>query len=676
MKQLLYPAVLLMNRLKMVYKFTLISILFLLPIAGLGYLLVSQLNQSIDRVQGEVDGLQVLEMTTDLYRAAQRYRDFRTVAQFKDSAFFVESSEDARKTVAGLLDQLQSRSYSFDKDGNFAAQINEVAADWKQLVADDAYQSNVDPQFKYFNQFVQKVHSLMSSGLQVSGLGQDPKAENQLMLRLVGETFPDVTNEMGRARAYGMFGLSQGQLGGNLADLMNNIFDRLTNVDTTLRASLDVLRSSVPEVRARLSTETDGVAESAISVRNELDSNVIVPFRLEMPPEEFAGIVSEEMDRVYAYNDELLGIIGNKLSVRLEAETTQRTLIFVALAIILTIVVYLYMGFYQSVRTAVSRFGSAAREVAAGNLTVRINLENRDELGDLTTEFNNMTGKMHELIQVVSSTAHDVDHQARRVNDSALENSDAVSKQMAQTQQISEAMGQLVDTVQEVAQSSQKASDSATQADKEADNGRGVVEETVDTIHRLADEIRGAVDTINRVSQDSDSISQVLVEIKAIAEQTNLLALNAAIEAARAGEQGRGFAVVADEVRNLSQRTHKSTEEIEEMITRLQSGVQDAVKAMTSSHHATDATVDQSKHVTEALENIVNSINQIVDMNHQIAQAAEEQSAVANNINTNVEQIADLGDKTSANADDTLAASRELSGLTQSLEEVIKTFRI
>jgi methyl-accepting chemotaxis protein len=309
-------------------------------------------------------------------------------------------------------------------------------------------------------------------------------------------------------------------------------------------------------------------------------------------------------------------------------------------------------------------------------MTVRLGVFTQDEMGALTTEFNNMTAKMHQLIQVVSTTGLDVDLQAKRVNHTAVANSQAVEKQMAETAQISEAMHQMVDTVQEVATSSQHASDAAHQADEEASNGRHVVEETLKTINRLAQEIEASVTIINRVSDDSQNISQVLVEIRAIAEQTNLLALNAAIEAARAGEQGRGFAVVADEVRTLSQRTQKSTEEIEKMIDRLQSGVSEAVKSMQGSHKATNSTVEQSQKVSKALDNIVAAVSTIVDMSHQIAQAAEEQSAVAKNIDNNVRQITVFGQETADNAKDTLGASKELSDLTSSLQSIIEAFKV
>ena len=339
-------------------------------------------------------------------------------------------------------------------------------------------------------------------------------------------------------------------------------------------------------------------------------------------------------------------------------------------------VVYLYIGFFMSVRTAINRFSEAARSVAAGDMTTHIMLRNRDELGELTTEFNNMTDRIAELIRSVSRTTADVDQQATRVNDTAAANSEAVARQMEESGQINEAMNQMVEAVHEVTESAHRVADSASNAEQDTETGRGVVADTVETINKLAGEISGAVEVINRVSKDSDNISQVLIEIKAIAEQTNLLALNAAIEAARAGEQGRGFAVVADEVRSLSQRTHKSTEEIEGMISRLQSGVKDAVSAMTNSRDVTETTVQKSGEVTEALDRIAKGISVIVDMSHQIAQAAEEQSAVAKNVNASVEQIGELGHKTAANAEETLGSSREMSQLTASLQRLVEAFKV
>jgi methyl-accepting chemotaxis protein len=398
--------------------------------------------------------------------------------------------------------------------------------------------------------------------------------------------------------------------------------------------------------------------------------------RLEMSWQDFNGLVEGELEHFDAASMAIFDVVSNNLTSRLSVELNQRRLIIAALIGVLLIVVYLYVGFFMSVRNAIRSFSRASRSVAAGDMTTHIDLENRDELGALTTEFNDMTDKMAELIRSVGRTTSDVDQQATRVNDTASANSRAVARQMEESGQINEAMSQMVEAVNEVTESAHRVADSAGNAEQDTERGRQVVADTVVTINKLATEIAGAVDVINRVNKDSDNISQVLVEIKAIAEQTNLLALNAAIEAARAGEQGRGFAVVADEVRSLSQRTHKSTEEIEGMISRLQSGVKDAVGAMTNSHDVTEATVKKSTEVTEALDRIADGISLIVDMSHQIAQAAEEQSAVAKNVNTNVEQIGVLNKSTAENAEETLASSREMSDLTASLQRLVEAFKV
>ncbi len=665
-----------MNRLPMFYKFSLISVLFLIPIVGLAGLVISELNRSVDTMTRGVEGLAQLEQVDTLLDAAFDYRDYRAPGKTKDEMELLNRSEDSAETITRILDELSTRELAFDTSGNWNKQIVQLKQDWESLRISDSYQSNIDPQFKYYQEFVQKVRAMVSATVEISGLGQDPAPENQLLLGLVSESLPDARHSLGRARSFGIFALVEGQVGYNLSDGLNEIYDELTNRSTLLAPALSVALDASPRLGEEGRPTVANIKDSLGRVRDLLDANIITPMRLEMPWPEFDAAVSEELSHYDTLKAVVFDVVRENLDSSLQGEVRQRQLIIVALILVLLVVVYLYIGFFMSVRNAINQFSKAARTVADGDMTAHIQLDNRDELGELTTEFNNMTDRISELVRSVSRTTSEVDQQATRVKDTASANSEAVARQMEESGQINEAMNQMVEAVHEVTESAHRVSDSAHTAERDTEKGRAVVADTVDTINRLATEISGAVDVINRVSADSANISQVLVEIKAIAEQTNLLALNAAIEAARAGEQGRGFAVVADEVRSLSQRTHKSTEEIEGMISRLQSGVKDAVAAMTNSHDVTETTVRKSSEVTEALDRIAQGIATIVDMSHQIAQAAEEQSAVARNVNDNVEQISELGQTNASNAEETLASSRQMSDLTASLQRLVEAFKV
>ncbi|WP_428557353.1 methyl-accepting chemotaxis protein [Pseudomonas edaphica] len=237
-------------------------------------------------------------------------------------------------------------------------------------------------------------------------------------------------------------------------------------------------------------------------------------------------------------------------------------------------------------------------------------------------------------------------------------------------------MNQMSSTAQEVARSAAAAVNSAHSVNDETVTGRGLVQSQQGSIARLASEIDESVRVINQLAADSQSISSVLEVIKSIAEQTNLLALNAAIEAARAGEQGRGFAVVADEVRTLARRTQHSTEEIEQMISRLHGGVGAAVKAMGTSHTMANGTVAQSEKVQQALENILGAVGMIVDQNQQIAAAVEQQTAVAQDIDQNIVEINRAGEHAAQGAQQTEAASRQLSLQVIELKHLIGAFRV
>src|SRR5690606_5479529 len=339
-------------------------------------------------------------------------------------------------------------------------------------------------------------------------------------------------------------------------------------------------------------------------------------------------------------------------------------------------------------------------------------VRSRDELGELGQVFNETVARIRELIERVGQTVAEVERQAVQVEMVSGQSNQTVSGQRGQIEQVATAMNQMSATAQEVASSAESAVGSAHDVNQQTLSGRGLVEAQVHGIERLAAEIAQSVEVINRLAGDSKAISQVLDVIKGVAEQTNLLALNAAIEAARAGEQGRGFAVVADEVRNLARRTQQSTEEIEQMIDRLQGGVGAAVKTMGASHamadetvqqaagesektldrlqggggaaveargasHAmADETVQQSAQVRQALEHILGAVGVIVDQNQQIAAAAEQQTAVAQDIDRNIVAINEAGQRTAEGAGQTAQASQELSALVGRLQQLIAAFKV
>lgn len=676
MNYLINPAISLMNRLPMVYKFSLISILFLGPIIVLSWLFISGLNQSVQSMTRGIEGLAELRKVDQLLSASMDYRDYQAPGILKDEQALLQKAQVAADRIDSVMSDLAGQDRSFDTTGSWRDQVLALQAEWLELKENGNYQGNIDPQFKYYHEFVQKVLALVPATIEISGLGQGVSRENLLLLGLVRNALPEARTVVGLTRSYGIFALVEGQVGYNLSEILNEIYDQLTNRSSLLSPSLSVAVETSPRLASQAGAAVSRVDESLLTLREQLDTNIITPMRLELPWQDFDSAVVGQLGYYDTLTDSIFEVVSSNLDQRLSSEIGQRRLIIGALLAVMVLVVYLYVGFFMSVRTAINRFSTAARSVAAGDMTTHIELNNRDELGELTAEFNNMTDRIAELIRSVSATTTDVGSQAGRVNDTASANSEAVARQMDETGQINEAMGQMVEAVNEVTESAHRVADSAGNAERNTETGREVVADTVQTINRLSSEIAGSVDVINRVSADSTNISQVLVEIKAIAEQTNLLALNAAIEAARAGEQGRGFAVVADEVRSLSQRTHKSTEEIEGMISRLQGGVKEAVLAMTSSHDATEKTVQKSGEVTEALDRIAAGISEIVDMSHQIAQAAEEQSAVAKNVNANVERIGELGHSTASNAEETLASSRQMSELTASLQRLVEAFKV
>ena len=311
-----------------------------------------------------------------------------------------------------------------------------------------------------------------------------------------------------------------------------------------------------------------------------------------------------------------------------------------------------------------------------GDLTRRLDESSKDEIGKLANGFNMFATMVHHIIKEIIGYTEQLTHSADRLTVVTEETSRGADRQQHQTDDVVAAVNELAATGQEVARNTTEAADAAQNAENASNEGRAVVGKTIDAIDSLASEVERAGEVINRLEADSEAIGGVLDVIRGIAEQTNLLALNAAIEAARAGEQGRGFAVVADEVRTLASRTQESTSEIQTMIERLQSGSQEAVKVMSKSKKDADVTVDQAAQAGASLQAISDAVAVINEMNVQIATAAEEQNAVAENINQSVVNIGEITEQTAAGAQQTASASNELNELAEHLAGMIKQFKV
>ncbi|XKV49110.1 methyl-accepting chemotaxis protein [Pseudomonas sp. nanlin1] len=314
--------------------------------------------------------------------------------------------------------------------------------------------------------------------------------------------------------------------------------------------------------------------------------------------------------------------------------------------------------------------------VASGDLSQNLSIDRRDELGQLQQSMQRMTVNLRGLIGGISDGVTQIASAAEELSAVTEQTSAGVNAQKVETDQVATAMNEMAATVQEVARNAEEASEAALVADQQAREGDAVVNEAIAQIERLAAEVVNSSDAMGHLKQESDKIGGVLDVIKSVAQQTNLLALNAAIEAARAGEAGRGFAVVADEVRSLAQRTQQSTEEIETLIAALQNGTQKVTSVMDSSRSLTDSSVALTRKAGGSLANITRTVSTIQSMNQQIAAAAEQQSAVAEEINRSVINVRDISEQTSAASEETASSSVELARLGTHLQNLVGKFRV
>ncbi|MFO7603184.1 MAG: methyl-accepting chemotaxis protein [Gammaproteobacteria bacterium] len=674
MKALFSPAMLLMDRLKYPMKFILIFVIVLVPLLALSINLIGSYEEDIAFIENEKQGLRYVSAVRQPLQHMQAHRGM-TAAFLNGAAEFRDRIMAKRQDVDKAFAALDAIDAELGQAMKTQGKLRPLHDQWNTIKANSLNMSTADAVTAHID-MISELLALMTHVADASQITLDPSLDSYYLGAALTSGLPGLLENMGQARALGASVATNGAFTPReftrLSVLQNNIESQYRGVRDGLRAALE----HNPEIATQLRAGIDANNKAIETMLSLLQDKLLGPDTLSISSQEVFNTATTAINGSYELYDTIVPILDGLFDARIDYDIKIETITIALVACVLLLVAYLFASFYFAVQRSIEAISHATEELANGDLTAHIKLTARDEMSDIAGHFNAMTEKFAALIQQVISATGQLASASEEVSSVAKDSARNIDRQRNETDQVATAVNEMSATVSEVASNASSAAGAATNADNEAKGGMAVVTSTANAIAQLAQEIEHAASVIHEVESDSESIGTVLDVIKGIAEQTNLLALNAAIEAARAGEQGRGFAVVADEVRTLASRTQQSTQEIEKMIEKLQTGSRSAVEVMQKSREQAQSGVTQAKEAASSLEAITRAVGTITEMNAQIASAAEEQSSVAEEINKNITSISQISEQTSAGADQTTTASEELARLAADLQRLVGQFKI
>lgn len=674
MNGLLAPAIALMNKLSYAKKFGVISVTFFVPLILLSYAIANQTYEQIQKAEQARDALVVISDVLGLDKEVATYRDLAAVDTFYQRPELNEQVNKLEKKLFQAFDAIKQKY----PQTLISQTIEEKQTSWAEKLkrSGENKQPTINDQFKNNNQVVLDILHLANKVAQDSGVLQDTNEEVQLLLKLVMVDYPKYLSALGFAHTMGVYSIMEQYIMTGTYDTLNETYDLLDAQQKDMQQSHTSLLDGHPELASIFSDIFKETETNIENVKFKLDEDIISALNVEIKWNEYSEFYLSHLLPFYTVQTLSMDKIDNILDERINELSKKLVVVVVAIVLVMLLIVYLYAAFFWSVRSTVGQFHSAARTISRGDMRVRVAVESKDEMGELTGEFNIMVDKIHSLLQAVHKTATDVGESMKIVGGNAEQSNKAANEQLHQTEQVASAITEMAATAEEVNRQSADAANFAANATNQAGTANEIVAETLSQINVLAEEIVLSTKVINQLSENSSSIANMLSVIKGITEQTNLLALNAAIEAARAGEHGRGFAVVADEVRTLAGRTQASAQEIEEIMMTIHTGINGAVDAMGKSHDMAQNTVESSSRVRTALDEIVSMIKSVADINSQISVSADEQTQVAKTIDENVVKINDLGRATVEDSEHTVKAIKEVIELTNSLQDKLEKFQV
>ncbi|MCS3832904.1 methyl-accepting chemotaxis protein [Aeromonas veronii] len=666
MKWIFNPAIRLGNQLSFKYKFLLWSCLMLLPLTYSMTNLLGRLQDDNVQANRELAGVVNLAPVPAIEQTLLTHRNLVT----RHAHEVDPVGDDQVKAAAQAVDQ-SLQAFADTRQNNPSFEV--IQQGWAALQS-EAGKLEVEQSNLRHDKLLTEVRHLYKHITASSSLIQDPALGTYYMVILASERLPQLRDLLAqvrdRAATIADFGLFQ-------AEGFSGLRFRLDLISATLQeleADLTLLYQIEPAYRAELGQQTDALIQL---VRQGVET-----MENKMMKDQLVQLSTKEVQALGDKMDEAITALAGQVRQRLEADLHQRLAanqrhfwwVTAPLTVSLLLYLYLMIGAYLSLRETVGRVRDIAARVNAQDLSQHIEIVGQDELAAISHDYNVTLETLRTLMLRVRENGVTVVESATEIEARTCRSQEVIADQQGETHQVATAIKELAATSQDMAGNALQAARMTQEAQNVVGQGEDVVERTIKAIDHINREVLRTADTIGQLEQQCSQIGGVISVIRGIAEQTNLLALNAAIEAARAGEQGRGFAVVADEVRSLANRTQGATVEIQQMIEQLQSGARASVTAMSAASHEAQEGVGLAQEAQQAFGAITEKVDRMVDTNAIIASAIEQQGAVVNEIERNVVRISDGSDEALQVANAARDAARQIHQLTEQLRAMVQSF--
>lgn len=665
---LLVPAVVIANKMSFTAKLFIAVLIFLVPFIVMLNVNLFESWADIKKIERQQDGFEIIvqlkPMALDVAKHRGNMAQYLAGASDKESAILAieksfDENLDALKKIAAL------NQYDL-------ANLNEMVAQWQALKLAQNKSAIGAKNFQDHSELVGTLHHMVALVMTDFKLVMQDSNTDHYLQNIMAQGIPELQEELGKLRGKGSGSLADKALAANEKIIVGSLLSTVQRLNNSLNQNISLLFKD--------STEQDKLSNDLTTYRNLVqqfievtDKQIVASDEVTLSGTAYFEYGTKAIEALGAFDKQVADEFNQRMQKRHDEKYFNNLLLMMLALSITGLGIYFSLGILTSLNINAKQLNDASHKLQEGDFSTKIILDSEDTLGEAAESLTDMIASVALLLNNIKKSAHDVNELSVKIQSVSDTSKNELDQQNLQTQQAASAATEMAATVREVARSCVEVTNATDIAHESALEGQTKVKDAITKINTLGADVEKAKNIISQVQNDVTDIGAVLEVIRSIAEQTNLLALNAAIEAARAGEQGRGFAVVADEVRSLAKRTQDSTAEIRSVIEKLQVGAVNAVNIIHQSFVGAQDSVDSAMSAGQSLEKIVMGVDFLRNLNTQIATAAEQQAAVAEQMSRNTQHLSDSSENILGQVEKTVSYSASLrKGAMSLLENTMK----